>query len=80
MRASIGPPGVDVAQPHPGLASTQVSEPLSLSDGLSVEVSGGVPVSTLAAAGRVRELTSGAVARGDAAFLAHPSPWCTTHF
>jgi predicted acetyltransferase len=41
---------------------------------------GGVPVSTLAAAGRIRELTSGAVARGDRAFLAHPSPWCTTHF
>jgi predicted acetyltransferase len=41
---------------------------------------GGVPVSTLAAAGRVRELTSGAVARGDRAFLVHPSPWCTTHF
>ena len=41
---------------------------------------GGVPVSTLATAGRVRELTSGAVARGDRTFLAHPSPWCTTHF
>jgi predicted acetyltransferase len=41
---------------------------------------GGVPVSTLAAAGRVRELTTGAVARGDRAFVTHPSPWCTTHF
>jgi len=41
---------------------------------------GGVAVSTLAAAGRVRELTSGAVARADRAFLVHPSPWCTTHF
>jgi predicted acetyltransferase len=41
---------------------------------------GGVPVSTLAAAGRVRELTTGAVVRGDCAFLVHPSPWCTTHF
>jgi predicted acetyltransferase len=41
---------------------------------------GGVPVSTLAAAGRVRELTSGAIARGDRLFLTHPSPWCTTHF
>jgi predicted acetyltransferase len=41
---------------------------------------GGVPVSTLAAAGRVRELTTGAVTRGDRAFLTHPSPWCTTHF
>jgi predicted acetyltransferase len=41
---------------------------------------GGVSVSTLAAAGRVRELSTGAVARGDRAFLTHPSPWCTTHF
>jgi len=28
----------------------------------------------------VRERTTGAVARGDRAFLVHPSPWCTTHF
>ncbi len=41
---------------------------------------GGVPVSTLAAAGRVRELTAGGVARADRFFLTHPSPWCTTHF
>ena len=41
---------------------------------------GGVPASTLAAAGRVCELTSGAVARADAMLLVHPSPWCTTHF
>jgi len=41
---------------------------------------GGVPVSTLAAAGRIRELTSGAATRADRFFAAHPSPWCTTHF
>jgi predicted acetyltransferase len=41
---------------------------------------GGVPLSTLAAAGRVRELTAGAVTRADRAFVVHPSPWCTTHF
>jgi predicted acetyltransferase len=41
---------------------------------------GGVPISTLAAAGRVQELTTGAVARADRMFLVHPSPWCTTHF
>jgi predicted acetyltransferase len=41
---------------------------------------GGVPVSTLAAAGRVREHTTGAVHRADAFFLVHPTPWCTTHF
>jgi predicted acetyltransferase len=41
---------------------------------------GGVPVSTLAAAGRVREHSSDAATRADRFFLAHPSPWCTTHF
>jgi predicted acetyltransferase len=41
---------------------------------------GGVPASTLAAAGRVRELTTGAIARADSMFPVHPSPWCTTHF
>ena len=41
---------------------------------------GGVAVSTLAAAGRVREVTTGAVRRADRFFLAHPAPWCTTHF
>jgi predicted acetyltransferase len=41
---------------------------------------GAVAVSTLAAAGRVHELRAGATARGDRMFLAHPSPWCTTHF
>lgn len=41
---------------------------------------GDVPASTLAAAGRVQELTTGAVARADRFLLTHPSPWCTTHF
>jgi len=41
---------------------------------------GGVAVSTLAAAGRVREHTTGAVQRADSLFLVHPSPWCSTHF
>ncbi len=41
---------------------------------------GGVPVSTLAAAGRVRELTDGAVARADRLFVVLPSPRCSTHF
>ena len=35
---------------------------------------GGVPASTLAAAGRVTELMTGAVARADRFFLAHPHP------
>ncbi len=41
---------------------------------------GGVSVSTLAAAGRVDESTSGAVHRADRFFGVHPAPWCTTHF
>ncbi len=41
---------------------------------------GGVAPSTLAAAGRVRELTAGAVHRADRLFVVSPPPWCTTHF
>jgi predicted acetyltransferase len=52
---------------------------LSAAD-LGALVLGGVPASTLAAAGRVRALTTHAVARADRMFLVHPSPWCTTHF
>jgi predicted acetyltransferase len=41
---------------------------------------GGVPISTLVAAGHVRELSTGAARRADRFFVEHPSPWCTTHF
>jgi predicted acetyltransferase len=41
---------------------------------------GGVAVSTLAAAGRVDEHTTGAVARADAMFASRPMPWCGTDF
>ncbi len=41
---------------------------------------GGVTPSALARAGRVRELTPGALARADAFFAAAPAPWCATHF
>jgi predicted acetyltransferase len=41
---------------------------------------GGVNFTTLAAAGRLRELTPGAVARADAMFLAGMAPFCTTEF
>jgi predicted acetyltransferase len=41
---------------------------------------GGVAVSTLAAAGRVAERTTGAVARADAMFASRPMPWCGTDF
>jgi predicted acetyltransferase len=41
---------------------------------------GGVSASTLAAAGRVVERATGAVARADRFFGVQPLPWCTTHF
>ena len=41
---------------------------------------GGVTPSTLARAGRIRELRPGALARADAIFAAEMLPWATTHF
>lgn len=41
---------------------------------------GGTPLSRIAAAGRVREHTPGAVARADRLFLHSPAPWCSTWF
>lgn len=41
---------------------------------------GGVPASTLAAAGRVVEHRPGALARADALFAGSPAPFCRTHF
>jgi predicted acetyltransferase len=41
---------------------------------------GGVRFSTLARAGRVDELTPGALARADAMFASEPLPWCETDF
>jgi predicted acetyltransferase len=41
---------------------------------------GGVRFSTLARAGRVVELSPGALARADALFAAEPLPWCATDF
>jgi predicted acetyltransferase len=41
---------------------------------------GGVTFATLAAASRVRELTPGAIARGDAMFSTASAPYCVTEF
>lgn len=41
---------------------------------------GGVAASDLAAAGRIRELTDGALAKADAAFSSSPKPWSSTWF
>jgi predicted acetyltransferase len=41
---------------------------------------GGVSFATLAAAGRVRELTPGAAQRADAMFLTSTAPFCATEF
>jgi len=47
---------------------------------LSAAYLGGVPLTTLARAGRVAELTPGALLRADAMFTSTPAPWCTTSF
>jgi predicted acetyltransferase len=41
---------------------------------------GGIDATTLARAGRVEELTKGALARADAMLASHPAPWCNTDF
>ncbi|MBV9039446.1 MAG: GNAT family N-acetyltransferase [Acidimicrobiia bacterium] len=41
---------------------------------------GGVPMTSLAAAGRVEELTAGALAKADLVFGADVPPWCSTDF
>ena len=41
---------------------------------------GGVRASDIARAGRVRELTDGALSKADAAFSSAPSPWSATWF
>jgi predicted acetyltransferase len=41
---------------------------------------GGVSPSALAGAGRIQELTPGALARADLLFVTHPAPWCATQF
>jgi predicted acetyltransferase len=41
---------------------------------------GGVSFTTLAAAGRVRELTAGAVERADVMFSTAVAPFCSTMF
>jgi len=41
---------------------------------------GGVAPTALARAGRIREVTPGALARADVFFSTQPAPWCATHF
>jgi predicted acetyltransferase len=41
---------------------------------------GGVRFTTMARAGRVRELRPGALRRADALFASDPAPWCGTPF
>jgi predicted acetyltransferase len=52
---------------------------LSVAD-LGAAYLGGVRFSTLARAGRVDELTPGAMARADGMFASDPLPWCETDF
>jgi predicted acetyltransferase len=62
-------------------AATAAAPDLSLAvEDLGSAYLGGVPFSMLAAAGRVREHTAGALARADALFRSHPLPWNQSHF
>src|SRR5262249_36110388 len=73
-QVEVGPDGASCAR-------TERSADLALGAAELGAVSlGGVALSTLAAAGRVRQLTPGALQRADRAFLVQPSPWCSTHF
>jgi len=62
-------------------AATSSAPDLALPiDALGAVYLGGVTFATLAAAGRVRELTPGAVARADAMFASASAPYCATEF
>jgi predicted acetyltransferase len=62
-------------------APTSIEADLTLSaPELGALYLGGVAPSTLAAAGRITARSEGALRRADRFFVAHPSPWCTTHF
>jgi len=62
-------------------APTSIEADLTLSaPDLGALYLGGVAPSTLAAAGRITARSDGALRRADRFFVAHPSPWCTTHF
>jgi predicted acetyltransferase len=69
--------GPDGAECH------RVSEPADLRLGaaeLGAAYLSGVRFGTLARAGRVQELTQGALARADRMFAVDPAPWCNTFF
>lgn len=59
--------------------SQQADISLSIAD-LGAAYLGGVPLSTLAQAGRVQERVPGALRRADAMFTTTPAPWATTDF
>lgn len=72
-------------QAEPGCAAesarTAKTPDLALDiDMLGAVYLGGVSFTTLAAAGKVQELTSGALRRADAMFLSGAAPYCSTQF
>jgi len=73
-RLSAGPAGAECARTSDGadlaLSSTE----------LGAAILGGTSVAVLAAAGRVRELRAGAVARVSDAFAVVRAPWCPDRF
>jgi predicted acetyltransferase len=67
--------------PNAECARTTSAPDLALEiDALAAAYLGGVTFATLAAAGRVRELRAGAIARADALFRADSAPFCMTEF
>jgi predicted acetyltransferase len=70
---------LDGAACRPARAGERGEVAISLAD-LGAIYLGGVPVRTLAAAGRAQELRSGSLARADALFASPVAPFCGTGF
>lgn len=78
---AVGPPAEQTCTLPAECAPTSAQPDLALEAGaLASTYLGGVSFATLAAAGRVRELTPGAVARADAMFRTATAPFCCNEF
>jgi predicted acetyltransferase len=73
----VGPGGSEIRRAKKSDGESDIA--LGISD-LGAIYLGGVKLSTLATAGRVAELTPGALTTADALFSSTPQPWCTTGF
>jgi len=79
--ATAGRYALDASAAGAECARTDASADLALDVAdLGAAYLGGVRFTTLARAGRVRELRPGALRRADALFASDPEPWCGTPF